>query len=132
MDFVIQGNRRLNLTWFYSYRVHFIDNAPALHNLPPLRVINCQQVLLSMEDFWMQPTLKLIGFAIAPLIFSLPIALLMGDQAGSATSFAQTNANTQESISEKKAEGDHNSHYLLRLGERDCEKYQVFCFELVA
>jgi len=50
----------------------------------------------------------------------------------SATSFAQTNANTQESISEKKAEGDHNSHYLLRLGERDCEKYQVFCFELVA
>jgi len=32
----------------------------------------------------MQPALKLIGFAIAPLVLSMPIAVLMGDRAGSA------------------------------------------------
>ncbi|MDX2241595.1 MAG: tetratricopeptide repeat protein [Leptolyngbyaceae cyanobacterium bins.302] len=66
----------------------------------------------------MHPTLKLIGWTIAPLVLSLPIALVMGDRDGGATLAVSAKQHAQESISEKKAEGD-------RLLERGSQLYQA-------
>jgi CHAT domain-containing protein len=54
----------------------------------------------------MHPTLKLFGLAIAPLVLCLQIAVLMDGGREGATLAVSAKQHAQETISEKKAEGD--------------------------
>ncbi|MBW4582013.1 MAG: tetratricopeptide repeat protein [Tildeniella nuda ZEHNDER 1965/U140] len=62
----------------------------------------------------MHPTLKLFGLAIAPLVLSLPIAVVIGER--------NQGAIAQETISEKKAEGD-------RLLQQGVQQYKIGQFK---
>lgn len=67
----------------------------------------------------MHPTLKLIGWTIAPLVLSLPISILMSEQNGWVIA--------QESVSEKKAEGDlkAKADQLFNLGIQQAQGREV-------
>jgi CHAT domain-containing protein len=69
----------------------------------------------------MHPALKLIGLAVAPLVLSLPIAVLMEGGRAGATPAASPKQHAQESISEKKAEGDR----LLQQGIQQAQSDQA-------